>query len=211
MKALIISNGQLENIDFLKKKLPQVDYIIACDGGAVHLKRLGLKPDLILGDFDSLDHSILEYYKGLGVLVERFPVKKDRTDTHIAVDKAVELGADEVCLIGALGTRFDHSFANVMLLMYLARRGIRAEILDCHNRVRVYNESFILKGEPGQIVSLLPLSHNCVIESVKGLKYEIQDFPLPQDFPLGVSNEFSDSEASVKLKSGWVMVILARD
>lgn len=211
MKVLIVSNGTLGDPAALRTKLPSVDYVIASDGGTRHLQDLGLTPDLILGDFDSADPDLLITYEEQGIPMKRYPTDKDRTDTHIAVDTAVEMGAAEIFLTGVLGTRFDHSYANVLLLVRLAQRNIRGVILDNHNTICVSNHRITLQGTPGGCVSLLPLTADTVIGSTAGLQYPLEHAPLPLDNPLGVSNVLTEQKAEVTIASGWLMAVLAQD
>ncbi|NLB41614.1 MAG: thiamine diphosphokinase, partial [Clostridiales bacterium] len=129
MRAAIISNGDIGDGEKLKSSLPKFDMVICCDGGIRHLSALDLEPDLIVGDFDSVDHALLDQYKNKGIPIKTFPVIKNETDTELAVNTAIELRADQVSMIGALGSRWDHSYANVMLLVKLAKMNVDAEIL----------------------------------------------------------------------------------
>ncbi len=211
MRAAIISNGDLGDGVKLKSSLPEFDMVICCDGGIRHLSVLGLEPDLIVGDFDSVDHALFDEYKKKGVPVRTFPVIKNETDTELAVNTAIELRADHVSLIGALGSRWDHSYANVMLLVKLAKMNIVAEILHSHNHVFVSDEKFSFSSKPGQIISLLPISENVVIHSAKGLQYPIENQEMPLDTPYGISNVFLETNVEVIIKSGWLMAVLADD
>src|SRR5690606_2843681 len=119
-------------------------------------------------DFDSVDPLALDAYQKKGVPIRTFPIEKNQTDTELAAQAAIEAGAKQVVLLGALGSRWDHSYANVMVLVRLVKLGIEAMILHSHNRIMVSNQMFCLEGEPGQFVSLLPLSENVVINSTMG-------------------------------------------
>lgn len=211
MRFLIIANGEVKDIQKVKAMLPQVDYVICADGGLKHARELGIVPDLIVGDFDSLPNEVLHQYNMDGITVKRYPTDKDKTDMQIAVDTAVEMGASQVFLLGAFGSRWDHSYANMLMLYRLAKRGIKAQILDSHNVVMVCSGKVEIEGEVGQIVSLLPLSGDVRISRTEGLKYPIVDGVLPLDFPYGVSNVLIKPNAEVHVGSGWVIVVMARD
>src|SRR5690554_1082000 len=99
MRAAIISNGELGDENKLKNTLPTFDLVICCDGGIRHLEALGLTPDLIIGDFDSVNSALLDTYIKRGVEVRTFPVEKDETDTELAAQAAIEIGVDEVVLL----------------------------------------------------------------------------------------------------------------
>ena len=211
MKVLIISGGDLGAPGWIKKNLPPYDYIICADGGIRHLNLLGVNADLIVGDFDSAPKDMLEDFKKSGTPIITYPVDKDKTDTQIAVDLAIEKGATQVYLLGALGTRWDHSFGNIMLLYRLEKNGVKAQILHSNNIIMLSNKVIKIDGNIGQIVSLLPFAGNVHISSTEGLKYPIFDKTLPQDFPIGVSNVLIASQATINIKSGWLIVVLAQD
>ncbi|MDN5276983.1 MAG: thiamine pyrophosphokinae [Clostridiales bacterium] len=211
MKVLIIANGEIRDIQKVKAMLPQVDYTICADGGVRYARDLGVVPDLIVGDFDSLPDEVLREYSMAGIPIKRYPADKDKTDMQIAVDMAVDMGASQVFLLGAFGSRWDHSYANMLMLYRLARRGIKAQILDSHNVVMVSSGKVEIEGEIGQTLSLLPLSGDVRILRTDGLKYPIVDGILPLDFPYGVSNVLVKPRAEVHVGSGWVMVVVARD
>lgn len=211
MRAAIISNGELGNVSKLKGMLPTFDYVVCCDGGIRHLECLGLIPDLIVGDFDSVDTIPLEAYKKRGISVKTFPSEKNETDTELASQAIIEAGADQVIMLGALGSRWDHSYANVMVLVKLVKLGLKAMILHSHNRIIVSNKVLRLEGNYGQIVSLLPLGENVVVHETKGLKYKIRDQKMPLDAPYGISNIFLESKAEVVIASGWLMAVIAED
>jgi len=211
MRVLIIANGEIGNIQKLKAMLPQADYVICADGGVRHARKLEIVPDLIVGDFDSLPDEVLREYDEAGIPIKRYPVEKDKTDMQIAVDIAIEMGASQAFLVGAFGSRWDHSYANVLMLYRLASRGIKAQILDPHNIVMVSCGKVEIEGEIGQTLSLLPLGGDVRILNTDGLKYPIVDSVLPMDFPYGVSNVLIKPRAEVCVGSGWVMVVIARD
>jgi thiamine pyrophosphokinase len=211
MKAAILSNGDLADAEKLKQMLPKFDLVICCDGGIRHLKDLNLSPDVIVGDFDSVDSSLLQTYIDQGIPTLRFPKDKDKTDTQIAVETALQKGADSIVLLGALGSRWDHSYANVMLLVKLAQMGIDGMILHSHNRILVSNKVFRLTGNLGQFVSLLPLGENVKIQSTRGLHYPVTDQEMPLEQPYGISNYFTEEEVEVRITSGWLMAVIADD
>ncbi|NLV99695.1 MAG: thiamine diphosphokinase [Clostridiales bacterium] len=211
MKVLIIANGDIGDIQKVKGILPAADYIICADGGLGHAKELELVPDIIIGDFDSLDDGVLEQYRAAGIPIKEYPQDKDKTDTQIAVDMAIDMGAAQVSILGAFGSRWDHSYANVMLLYRLAQKNIEAHILDAHNTVMISDGLVRLTGQVGQFISLLPFGQDVHIISTQGLKYAITDQWLPLDYPYGISNVFVQPYAEIRVGSGWLIIVKARD
>ena len=179
--------------------------------GARHLEKLNIKADLLVGDFDSISPSLLKKYREMGVSIQTYPLEKDWTDTQIAVDIAIDKGPDFVYLRGALGSRWDHSYANIMLLYRLEQRGIRGKILHSNNTIEMSNDVLKIEGRIGQTISLLPFSQDVLIESTQGLVYPLNDSVLTLDYPIGVSNVFKEEHARIKVGNGWVIVILAKD
>lgn len=211
MKIIIFSNGDVQNYTCLKSLIGDYDYIICADGGIRHSNAMNIIPDLVVGDLDSAPAFLLDQYEEKGVKIERFPAEKDDTDTQIAVDRAIELGGKEIILIGALGDRWDHSYANMMLLYRIVRRGIKGWIVDDKNIVTMSDSQIELFANRGQILSLLPFGGDANIESTVGLKYPIFQKTLYMNYPIGVSNVFIDDQAEVIVKSGWVLAIMAQD
>ena len=132
-KSILIVSGGSIDVDFAKEYLRerQYDHIIAADSGLAHCKEIGIEPTDILGDFDSLRNlELLEYHRQKGIPLREFPTRKDYTDTHLAVKYAIDLKAEEVTILGATGTRYDHILANISLLALLRDEGINAQIVD---------------------------------------------------------------------------------
>ncbi len=212
MKAAVFSNGELGEISLLKNMLKGVDYIICADGGLKHLKGLGRIPNLILGDFDSVEPELLRYYQQKGVQFEKYPSEKDETDTQIAVNTAVEMGAEQIVITGAIGSRFDHSYANIMLLKLLLNRRVEAVIVHQNNVIRLLKAgTHVLKEKEGTIVSLLPFGGDAVIENMTGFKYTSNEKHFKMDQPIGISNVIMASTATLIIQSGYLLFCSAWD
>ena len=196
------------------------DRLVAADGGAAVALDLGLSPDLVVGDFDSLDQATLERVEAI-CPVRRFPARKDQTDTHLAIEAALQLFPDEaareIVICGALGDRFDHSLGLVLLLAGLAAAGPTGTAASAPSRVRLVGagqEGFVLApghrlelaGRPGDTVSLLPLSPEVTGVATTGLLYPLASATLRWGETLGVSNEMTGTEASVVACAGVLLV-----
>ena len=178
------------------------DLIIAADGGLAHLERNGIKPDIIIGDFDSFG-AIPE-----GDNVIRLKPEKDVTDMHAAVDVGLSEGYGVFEIFGATGGRLDHTFANVQLAASLAEKG-KANIIHGNGfEVRAIKNGKI--SFPSQLqgyVSVFAHSDECRGISIKGLKYELENAVLTNTFTLGVSNEFIGKECEISVENGILIII----
>ena len=188
---------------FLKKN---GDLIIAADGGYATLKKLNIKPDLVVGDFDSLgtvpkNESIIKH-----------PIKKNDTDTLLAVKIGLEKGFKEFVIYGAVGGRLDHTIASLQTAAFIAENGGRAYICDSTHTITVIkNSSISFKKKSSGIVSLFALSGIAEGVTIDGLLYTLNDARLTPDFPLGVSNEFIDKESTISVKDGVLTIIFEGD
>lgn len=185
--------------------IPSGAYIIAADGGYSHLKRLGIKPDFILGDFDSLTEELpdnCEIYKA--------DVRKDDTDMMLAVKKALSMGYNDITLCGALGGRLDHTIANIQTLEYIAAHGGRGRLFGEDNIVMLQTEGSAEYDKiDGMYFSIFALTETAVV-TTRGTEYDLNEYTLTRDFPLGVSNEICGKSAVCNVKSGKLLVIFSK-
>ena len=177
------------------------DYILAADGGVTHLQKLGLTPDGILGDFDSLGY--------IPPNAQVFPVEKDDTDSMLAVRKGLQLGYREFILYGALdGPRLDHTIANLQTLLFLESQGAKGTLVGLKYLVTtVKNGVLKLPMAEDGIVSVFCLGEKAKGVTIRGLKYELENGSLESGFPLGVSNHFVGKESSVSVEDGTLIVM----
>ncbi len=211
MKALIACSGEIKDYSFCGKHIEDIDYIIGVDGGAHHLLRLGLKPDVLLGDFDSILESDLVHFKREGIEILKYPSQKDLTDSELAVETAIEKGCDSVVMIGCVGSRLDHSIANIHLLKKLLDNGVKGIIVNENNEITLIRDRLELKREEDTRVSLLPLTDKVTGITLKGFYYPLNDFTLELGSARCVSNEFAENIAEITIKTGLLLVIKARD
>jgi thiamine pyrophosphokinase len=210
MRAAIICNGKLENYDISKEKLQQVDFIICADGGTRHAYHMNIIPDMIIGDMDSSKDEYIEYYRNKDVPIIKYSSDKDKTDTQICLEYAMEK-YDEIILLGATGSRLDHTLGNVSILRLAADKGITAYIIDENNEIYVTKDCIRLEGNKGDIVSLLPLSGKVEGINLKGVLYPLQNAIMEIGNPYGVSNKFAETEVVLTIASGYMIVIKSKD
>ena len=211
MTGVIICGGSIRKYDYIGRYLKDADLVIAVDSGAAHLKGLKAVPHLLTGDFDSISQADYDSLTASGIETLRFPVEKDKTDSELAVELALERGCSTVVLLGALGTRLDHSLSNIYLLKKLLERGARGIIADEHNEVYLTDSSITLGMEAGTKLSLLPLSGRVKGVTTQGLYYPLKDATLDIGSSWGVSNEFVNETATVTITDGLLLVIKSRD
>ena len=180
------------------------DLVIAADGGYERLLRVGIKPDLIIGDFDSLGYTPREDQ----VIV--LPTVKDVTDTWAAIEQAQKRGYREFHLYGCTGGRVEHTFANIQTAAALAECGQSCLIFGKNQVITAISEQtlcFSAKAEG--YISVFSHTDRCCV-TLKGLKYELEDAALSNRFPLGVSNEFVGKAASISVTGGIAVLIYDR-
>lgn len=211
MKAVLVCNGSISDYNSIRKYIGHKDYIISVDGGAGHLRKMGIAPNILIGDFDSVNSEDLKFFMAQGIETFKFPVQKDMTDSELAIEKALEMGADELLLIGAVGSRIDHSLANILLLKKLLDNGIRASIINENNQIYMFNTTFSLKKQEGYKLSLIPVSEKVTGVSTLGLKYKLNDAAMTLGTSWGVSNEFVEDNITVTIKQGILLVCVSKD
>ena len=183
----------------------QSDLLIAADGGYRTVKKAGLKPDLVVGDLDSL------CAEPEGELLIRLPKVKDVTDTWAAVEEGIRRGFRKFELYGCTGGRFDHTFANLQTLTMLAQKGMEGRIHDGSQVMTAVTGPATMRfgAERSGYLSVFSLTDSCEGVTLKGLKYELEGANLINSFPLGVSNEFLGKEAEVSLQKGTALLVYA--
>lgn len=211
MTGVIICGGTIYDYRYTKKYLQNADMIISVDSGARHCKAFRIKPDLLIGDYDSITSDDLKYYSKMGVEAIKYPAEKDMTDSDLATEIAVKRGCSKLIFLGAIGTRLDHSISNIFMLKKLLDNGIDAMIADEHNEMIVIKDHYELKKEDDVFISLLPLAGKAEGVTISGFYYPLVDATLEVGSSWGVSNKFARDTASVTLKKGYLLVIKSRD
>lgn len=213
--GMIISGGTI-NDEFALEMLQEIqsECIIGVDRGLEFLYRNQILPTYIVGDFDSVSPEVIKFYKNeTDVPVREFNPVKDASDTEIAVRLAITLGAENIYLIGATGTRLDHVMANIQVLKIARDAGVNAYILDEHNKISLIEKEKVLSREKqfGKYFSVFPLG--CIIEdfSIEGAKYPLHAHTLTPYDSLCVSNQIIDEEVKITFPEGIVILMETRD
>ena len=215
-QTVIVSGGMVEK-DFALSilKSEETEFVIGVDRGLVFLYDNEIKPDYIVGDFDSVPRKLVEYYREeLDVPVREFNPVKDASDTEIAIRLAMTLGAGEILILGATGGRIDHLWANVQSLAIPFKAGINAVIMDRQNKIRLIGggETHLKKGETyGPYFSVFPLGEEVFGFSIKGAKYPLTNHTLIPYDSLCVSNQFQEDEVTISFLNGIVILMETKD
>ena len=215
-KIVIVSGGELEE-SFVLSELETLDsqFIIGVDKGMEFLYHHKILPSYIVGDFDSVDQKIEDYYRNeTKVPIREFNPVKDASDTEIAIRLAMTLGAKEILILGATGGRIDHLWANVQSLAIPFKAGIDAVIMDTQNKIRLIGggETHLKKGETyGPYFSVFPLGEEVYGFSIKGAKYPLDNHTLIPYDSLCVSNQFQEDEVTISFMKGIVILMETKD
>jgi thiamine pyrophosphokinase len=209
-RIIIFANGDLPDINKAHALLHPDDFIICADGGTRHALALNLKPDLVIGDMDSIQKDHWQKLEETGIPVELFPPDKNETDLELALNRAFELEPKEIIIIAALGGRLDQTLGNLALLSNTQDAAIKIclddgvdEIFFCRTQVQV-------QGRSGDIVSLLPWGSPVHGVQTQRLKWPLNNEILYPEKTRGISNEMLNDTASIKISSGNLLVIHTR-
>lgn len=213
--GVIVSGGTIDR-DFAFERLEQLnpEIIIGVDRGLAFLHENQIMPTYIVGDFDSVDTNIVEYYKkNTNVPMREFNPVKDATDTEIALRLAIELGVKELYILGATGSRLDHVWGNVQTLKVAHDAGVKAYIWDSNNRISLLEKETILKKKDmyGTYFSLFPLGGSVEQFSIEGAKYLLNKHTLSPFNSLCVSNEIQEEKVKITFPFGEVILMETKD
>ena len=197
-RCFIVGSGDITSRDLT---VGENDFVIAADGGYLHLEKIGVKPDLLVGDFDSLGFTPDD------IPIYRFPAEKDDTDMGLAVQKGIAMGGAEFILYAGSGSRPDHFYANLQLLNRYSEMGYKIRMVCPKFNVYALCEGEIgLCKDPKTVFSVFSLSDSCTGVSITNAKYEIENADLSNRFPLGVSNEFIGKTCTISIKKGVLLI-----
>lgn len=209
-KCIIVAAGDLTVSEM---DISEGDLVIAVDGGLEYCRALGMEPDLVLGDFDSVGEELLAqvelWERSDPERVVRLKPEKDDTDTLAAVRVALERGYNSFLLYGAMGGRLEHTIANIQCLLFLRHHGAVGYMMDAGRMCFVMEDEERRFGASMRgYLSLFSLGEKAEGVDIRGMKYELNDAVITNDFPIGISNEFIGQEAVVRVKRGQLLGIV---
>lgn len=217
-RCVIVSAGEIRDYERARTFLREGDFFVVCDGGLAHAEGLCIKPDIIVGDFDSCEASDLSKYDGpakdgagvsSGYLeIIKLPREKDDTDTMFAVKLAVERGYNDFLFLGAMGGRFDHALGNISALLFLDGLGKTAVLVDDYSTMQICGKEPVFIKDNCSYFSVLTVAGDVSGVNIRNAKYPLENASLSSDFQLGISNEVLPGlTAEVSVQSGRVLVV----
>ncbi|MDR1204390.1 MAG: thiamine diphosphokinase [Peptococcaceae bacterium] len=206
-KCVIFAGGDLERPEVVKGRLTGREYVLAADGGARYALALGLTPRKVVGDMDTLGEDELRKLREMGSEILVFPKEKDESDTLLALRDAVESGYADIEIWGALGGRFDHSAANVVLLTHPLAAGARVRLLTWNQRIFLPERGEAIAGAPGDLISFFPMGEDVTGIQTRGLQYQPKDGKLKFNYVMGLSNVMLARECAISWAAGILLCV----
>ena len=210
MQVLLFANGEIRPGVAVERAQESAEFahVLCADGGAVHARQLGLTPQTIIGDMDSLTESDLAEFAAAGARIQRFPAEKDETDLELALRWCAENRAAEITILGALGGLIDQTLANICLLALPALEGISVRIVDGEQTLRLLQPGRRqLEGCAGDTVSLLPLCQSVRGVVSEGLQYALDGETLEFGPARGISNVMTAAAATIEFAEGRLLLV----
>ena len=210
MKICIVLNGSVNDYNKTKQIIHKenYDYIIGADGGCNHLYNMGILPNYVIGDLDSINKDLIKYYESKNIIFKKFPTHKDQTDAEICIHLAKTLNATEIHFIGALGGRIDHALSNIGLMYYVLEMGIEPKILTSEEEVVIiHNDTKVIKGKKGDTISILAFKQDAIGVTLEKLEYPLNKARVSYLSPLGISNVMLEDECNITVEDGYLLVI----
>ena len=205
----IVAGGEIGDTAFFQRRIEEVApaAVVCADSGASHLKAVGLVPDLLVGDMDSIAGDTLRNFEKAGCRIVRHPRRKDETDTELAVYESLTLHPTEIWIWGAIGKRLDHTLANLSLLYIGIQKGLLIKLIDPWCEVFMINRQTDIDGKKGQTVSLFPVAGKVTGITLTGFEYPLSESVMEIGHPYGVSNCLADNRGTIKIASGLLLVV----
>ena len=208
-RIVIFANGILNQPDLTRSRLRPTDRIFCTDGGARHALALGLTPHAIIGDLDSLPPELVAEMEAAGVAIHRHPLCKDQTDLELALEVAIAEKPDEILLFTALGGRLDHTLANILLLAHPKYAPVRFTLVDGPQWASLLrsHQSITIRGQPGDTLSLIPLSPTVSRVTLTGVEWPLEKATLSLGSTWTISNSLVNHQVTLQIGEGMVLLV----
>lgn len=212
MKVLVVSGGNVPKSEVVKFYHEEASLIIGVDSGCKYLLKNNIIPHYIVGDFDSANKGDIIELENKGVIKYQYNSEKDFTDSEIAMNLAIDNNATEIILLGGTGSRFDHTFANIGLMLKAKERGVTLIIVDDNNKIYMVDKDTEFKRDKNyDYISFLAYRDEVNNLEIKGAKYSLKNYNLKVGESRTVSNEFLEQKINISFDSGIILVIFSKD
>jgi thiamine pyrophosphokinase len=210
--AIIFANGRMEKPPDILSILQTSDLLIAADGGTHNCEALGIKPDVIIGDLDSMNPDDVTSYRDAGVEVINYPAHKDESDLELSLEYSLVHDFTEIVIIGGLGERWDMTMMNIVLMAHPKFSGLNIRLLDGTQELLLLKpgKNVELAGKPGDTLSLIALAGEASGILTHGLEYPLNNETLQFGESRGVSNVFTAARARIAFSQGLILCIINR-
>lgn len=212
MKIVIVSGGTPPSYELIREELKDSSFLICADSGGECLYKYNIIPNFLMGDFDSISREALEFFRAQeNCIVDTYPKDKDFTDTELVLNKAIDLGANEIVFLGCTGTRIDHLMGNVGMLLRCLKINVKAYIKDNNNTIEIIDKPIRIKKENGTTFSLQAYCNKIEDLNIRGAKFELNHYDLTLGDPRTISNEFLNRDVDINFKSGILLIFYSKD
>lgn len=205
MKCVIVSGAPENNIEYYFDYIKKNTFVICADSGYIKCEKLNITPDLIIGDFDS------SKMPALSCDIIKLNVRKDDSDTFHCVKTAVDLGYEEIIILGGIGSRIDHTYSNILSLYYCINHSVKSYLINADNKVFITDKPTVLNNDKYKFFSLFALFETVYGLNIKGADYDIEDYDLLPTDQITQSNGFIGRDVSINFNSGKLLIILCND
>lgn len=208
-RIVIFANGQLTQPEMIRRRLRPGDRVFCADGGTIHALALGLTPEAVIGDLDSLPSGTVAQMEVVGVSIHRHPVRKDKTDLELAFQLAAAEQPDEILLVTALGGRLDQMLANILLLTRPEYASIQVSLMDGLQWVTALrsHQSITIAGQPGDTLSLIPLTPTVSQVTLTEVEWPLMEATLSFGSTYSISNALAANEAHLQIGEGLLLLV----
>ncbi len=206
----IFVNGDFTDKEFYMQVISNCELIIAADGAANSLKKLEITPDIIIGDMDSIEEKVFSYYKNKNVSMLKYPVKKDKTDTELAIDEMADKGYKDVLMMGFAGGRIDHMLGNIGMCSYAASVGVNLKLTDEKTVIFLAIKGrTVIEAAKKSTISFISYGGPAKIKKLTGFEYSLENYCLLPGSTRCISNAAQQRDPVIELECGSVLVIIS--
>lgn len=204
-RCVIVGAGEIKCYNKVREIIKDDDFIISADGGYEHLKNVAITPNLAIGDFDSLKYTPDDTET---MVLNK---EKDVTDTFFATELAIKKGFTNIVYLGMLGGRLDHTLANIQTLNYLLDNNVTGHIYSSDTYITaIRNSSITLLPQKNKYFSIFSMGDVSEGVFIKNAKYKLDNYTLKNNYPIGVSNEFTDETTYIEVKKGTIILVITQ-